>query len=173
MKWIQSSESVYVANTDIVKVDVDDLAVLESQAKNSVDKRIRLCVHQDINDDLHEMFIVIARGSYVRPHKHLNKTESFHIVKGLLDVVIFDDAGNVKEIIPMGSIGSGKCFYYRLASSYFHTVVIKTDIVVFHETTNGPFKKEETIYAEWAPHPDKVSETHRFNVDLELYTAEN
>lgn len=36
------------------------------------------------------MLIVMAKGSYIRPHKHKNKSESFHIIEGLLDVIVFD-----------------------------------------------------------------------------------
>jgi hypothetical protein len=33
----------------------------------------------------------------------------------------------------------------------FHTVLPLDDVVVFHETTNGPFEKSDALLAEWAP----------------------
>ena len=72
--------------------------------------RIRLCAHPDVNDTLHEMLIVHEKGTYVRPHKHLNKTESVHIIEGSVDVVIFDDDGNITDVIQMGDYKSGRNF---------------------------------------------------------------
>ena len=162
MRWLQSNKSVYTASSDIVEIDLDDVFMLKNQVRNTQDKRVRICAHQQSYDSLHEMLIVIQQGSYVRPHKHVNKSESFHIIEGALDIVIFDDFGNILKVISMGDFQSGKCFFYRLACSHFHTIVLKTELVVFHETTNGPFQKEDTIYAPWAPSQDNFCQVDSF-----------
>jgi cupin fold WbuC family metalloprotein len=91
------------------------------------------------------------RGVYVRPHKHVGKTESMHVVQGLAEVVFFDEGGTVREVVPVGDPQSGRAFYYRLASPWYHTLSVSTDFFVFHEVTNGPFRREDTLFAPWSP----------------------
>ncbi len=97
------------------------------------------------------MLIVHERSAYVRPHKHPGKTESTHIIEGLVDVVIFDDDGRIERVIRMGDYASGGIFFYRMAKPVFHTLIIRSDILVFHETTSGPFDRRDTVFASWAP----------------------
>ena len=54
----------------------------------------------------------------------------------------------------MGPMGSGEIFYHRLADAWFHTVIPTSEMVVFHETTNGPFRRQDTIFAPWSPPED-------------------
>jgi cupin fold WbuC family metalloprotein len=97
------------------------------------------------------MVIAFCRGSFNRPHRHRNKTESFHVIEGKLMVVFFDDCGRIVRGIRMGPYGGDQTFLYRLSSSVWHTVVPLTEFVIIHETTTGPFLKEETEYPAWGP----------------------
>ena len=107
--------------------------------------------HKDSEETLHEMLIVLGRDTYVRPHRHGNKSESFHVVEGALTVVIFADDGAVNDVIRLGEYRSGRKFFYRLAEPAFHTILVESASAVIHETTNGPFDREATEYAVWAP----------------------
>jgi len=44
------------------------------------------------------------------PHRHYNKSESFHVVEGEVDIVLFDDISGALKVIRMGACGSGKSF---------------------------------------------------------------
>jgi cupin fold WbuC family metalloprotein len=147
----QINEEVLCAISDIVSINKSDIDILKAKALKNERKRIRLCAHRDVQDALHEMVIVQTKDVYIRPHKHINKSESFHIIEGELIVVMFDDVGRILEAIQMGEYLSGSVTYYRLSDDYFHAVVPISDIVVFHEITNGPFNPDNTIYASWAP----------------------
>lgn len=151
IKFNEINEEVIYINEPIARINTKEIALLKNQALHNTRKRIRICTHHDVGDSIHEMLIVHVRGAYIRPHKHFNKIESFHVIEGDLKVVIFDDKGVITDVIEMGSYHSGKNFYYRLADSSFHTVIPQSDIVVFHEITNGPFVREETVFAGWAP----------------------
>jgi cupin fold WbuC family metalloprotein len=142
---------VLVTDEPIVQLCHQDVEYLKASAEQNERKRIRLCAHPDIDDLLHEMLIVHAKETYVRPHKHLKKSESVHIIEGLVDVVLFDEEGNIVEVIRMGDYSSGHRFYYRMSGPHYHTLLIQSDVLVFHETTNGPFTREDTIFAPWAP----------------------
>jgi cupin fold WbuC family metalloprotein len=146
-----SSPEVMVATGGIVRVTAADVAEVVARATRSPRKRARLCAHPSPSDALHEMLICLARETYVRPHRHADKSESFHIIEGELDLVLFDDAGAVIDVIAMGPYQSGKAFFYRLMEPCFHTILVKTPYALFHETTNGPFDAADTEFAEWAP----------------------
>ena len=142
---------VFVADEAIVKIGPPELAFLKEKLALSPRGRVRLCAHSNGGDLLHEMIIALARDTYVRPHKHRAKTESFHVIEGMVDVVAFDEDGGIAEIIPLGDAASGRNFYYRLSSPVFHTLLIRTGLLIIHETTNGPFRKADAIWADWAP----------------------
>ncbi len=144
------SEVIFIKDK-IVKVTNKDIDLLKRKAVKNLRRRIRLCAHPGIKDNLHEMIIIHTKDAYIRPHLHLNKSESFHIIEGSADVVIFDRKGKITDLIRMGDYLSGKEFYYRISSPAYHSLLIRTDFLAFHEVTNGPFNRDDTIFAPWSP----------------------
>ena len=51
----------------------------------------------------------------------------------------------------MGEYLSGRKVYYRLSTPRYHTLIVHSDFLVFHEIVKGPFEKSDTIFASWAP----------------------
>jgi cupin fold WbuC family metalloprotein len=151
MKLRSQTPEVLHADEKIVRLGGGDVRFLRESLSRSSKGRSRICAHRDSSNTLHEMIITLARGSYIRPHRHLGKCESFHMIEGELDVVIFDDQGGIEDVVRMGPYGSERSFFYRMADPLYHTVIVRTETVLFHETTNGPFVREETEYAGWAP----------------------
>ena len=149
LEWINNE--IFIAQEPVVFLGNEEIEFLKQQAIQSMRRRARICAHQTNEDALHEMLIAITSDSYIHPHKHVDKSESFHIVEGLVDVVIFDDSGVIENVIALGPQGSGRSFYYRLSDSRFHTLIIHSDVLVIHEVTNGPFDKTQTKFALFAP----------------------
>lgn len=160
------NDEVYYATGNIVKLYKNDIVSLELKSRKNKNKRIRICCHKDINDKIHEMFIILRKGTYVRPHKHLNKTVSYHIVEGYADIIIFDDKGNIIELIKMGNYPSRQKFYYRLNIPYYYTLNINSNYVIFHEILNGPFKKSDTLFPPWSPNENDEAEIKKFLKNL-------
>lgn len=151
MRTRRHNDEVLYPDEPIVRVTRGDLAQWKNQALANPRQRIRLCAHGTPGDLLHEMLIVHTAQTYVRPHKHLAKSESFHVMEGQADVILFDDHGQVAEVLDVGDYASGSCFYYRLASPMYHGLLIRSDTFVFHEVTNGPFDRSRTVFAPWSP----------------------
>ena len=151
MLFKEFNKEVLYTTQDLTKVSKADIESLKQKALANDRKRIRLCSHKNVNDPLHEMLIIHTKDTYVRPHKHLNKSESLHVIEGSVDVVILDEQGEVTEVIPMGEYSSGRTFYYRMETARYHTLFIHSDFLVFHEITKGPFNKLDTVFAPWAP----------------------
>ena len=162
----ESAEVRYATNT-VVLIDAGDVLRLKDAAANNPRRRIRLCAHSGVENPVHEMLIVHARDTYVRPHKHLAKSESFHVVDGDVDIVLFDDEGRVRDVIQMGAYQSGRPFFYRIAEPIFHTLLIRSEQLVFHETTGGPFRRADTVFAPWAPEDGNQAAVTRFLSELE------
>jgi UDP-glucose 4-epimerase len=142
---------VFTHNDTIVTVGMDWLDRLKAAALESPLRRARLCVHLASEDAVQEMILVLCKDVLFRPHRHHEKTESFHIIEGELDLVVFNDNGEPLRTIRMGPAASGKTFCYRLNSSLYHALLPRTPFVAFHETTAGPFRKGDAEFAPWAP----------------------
>lgn len=166
IKTGQYNEEVLFTKEDITKIGCAEIEFLREKAKNAPRQRIRLCAHKNSKDAIHEMIIIHPKEAYVRPHKHLGKSESAHIIEGLVYVVVFTEEGRIKDIIKMGDYGSGENFYYRISSGIYHSLFIVSDWLVFLETTKGPFKKEDTAFALWAPADDDCDGTKIFLEEL-------
>ncbi len=162
MRVREVSEEVLFGDDRVIKVSRADMESLKERARHNPRKRIRLCAHKDVEDKLHEMLIVHTKDTYVRPHKHLTKSESFHVIEGSVDVVIFDEAGGIVEVIQMGDYSSGRRFYYRISEPCYHTLLISSDFLVFHETVNGPFRKADTVFPSWAPDENDAATQKQF-----------
>jgi cupin fold WbuC family metalloprotein len=156
------NDEVYAAAEPIVTLTRADVERLKGLAAATKRRRVRLCSHHATEDALHEMLIVLDSNTYIRPHRHPNKSESFHVVEGALSVLLFSDGGEVQRIIRLGDYTSGRPFFYRLAAPVYHTVLVETASAVFHETTNGPFDRAETDFAPWAPLEHDAEAGRRF-----------
>lgn len=165
------NDEVFVADDAIVRLGGDQVEFLKQQAAKSPRRRSRICAHRHSGDTLHEMLIALCADSYVHPHKHLNKSESFHIIEGRLDVVVFDDSGAVMEVIELGDVSSGRPFFYRLADSLFHTLLIRSDFLIMHEVTNGPFTAGDAVVAPFAPPEERREEARDYIAGLERVVA--
>jgi cupin fold WbuC family metalloprotein len=151
MNYRAVNDEVFVATGGVVRVTAADVALVKAKGTANARRRARLCAHPGPDDALHEMLIVLDRGTYVRPHRHVGKSESFHVIEGELDVVLFDDDGSTRDVVRMGPYGAARAFFYRLMEPCYHTVLVNTPLALFHETTNGPFRRAGTEFAPWSP----------------------
>ena len=163
----KESDEVLYTKESIVKFTAQDLAELKQMARLNPRQRIRICSHLNINDKIHEMIIYHPKGTYVPPHKHLGKDESFHLISGEIDCVIFNNQGDVIKVFPMGDYSSGKTFYYRIPADTFHTQIFKKD-TFFHEVAEGPFNREDTIIANWAPDEKETAMVKKYIANISI-----
>jgi len=146
---------------DLFVLDTQRIGLLKEAARNNPRKTMRICLHQDTDDLLHQMVIVHSQGNYVRPHRHPAKTESFHIIEGSLILCIFDESGLLTEQILLGERNG--ILVARIAKNIYHTVVPVSDLVVFHEITNGPFTGAgDSEFPAWAAEADDTEGIQEF-----------
>lgn len=162
MKFKEIKDGIFFSNTTFLSIERHDIQALIALAKSHPQKRVRICAHNAPNDEVHEMFIVMQKNSYVRPHKHRNKVESFHIIEGTADFIEFNESGEVISVLPMSVFESGKHFFYRNPGLSFHTWNVVSDFLVIHEVTNGPFLDGNTIYAPWSPKESDMESVSKY-----------
>lgn len=162
MKIIALNKEVLFNAGGNIGIDRGKIADFKDKSGLNKRKRIRLCAHECIKDKLHEMFIVHARDAYIRPHKHLRNAESVHVIEGLADLILFDDKGDITDVIRLGDYLSAHKFYYRISEPVFHMLLIRSKVFVFHETTSGPFKKSAAISSKWSPAEEDTKAVKEF-----------
>jgi cupin fold WbuC family metalloprotein len=144
-------QNVFHNQDDYAVVDPQWIDRLKLIALQSPLRRSRLCLHRSDDDKLHEMIIALARDCLFQPHRHQVKSESFHMNAGRLIIVIFKDDGTPMRTLLLTPPGGGGVVCYRLCTPAFHAVLPLDEVVVYHETTNGPFIKNDAAVADWAP----------------------
>lgn len=153
---------VYQAKDKIVHLSADAFDFLGTAIHKSPRKRSRICTHRNVNERLHEMFVIYNNETYVRPNKHLGKDESVYVLKGRADFLFFDDHGEVTQVVRMGESGSGLAYYCRVPADVWHTILIRSPEIVLFEATPGPFNPAETVYADWAPAESELDAVARY-----------
>ncbi|MBN1765557.1 MAG: WbuC family cupin fold metalloprotein [Sedimentisphaerales bacterium] len=145
------TQATYFDKPDIIQITPALLEQLKQSAACEPLRRARLCLHRNLHDKVHEMVIALQKDSYCRPHRHLEKSESFHIIEGSMLVILFDDQGLITKKIKMAPLPENATFFYRLNCSLWHMVLPLTEFVIFHETTTGPFIPDQQYRAPWSP----------------------
>ncbi len=151
MHMTRTGQDVYVADERIVSAGRADVRLLAEEASQSERHRVRVCAHKHLQDRMQEMFIIFTKETYIRPSKHVGKEESLHVLEGSAEYVFFDPDGNVTDVVRLGDYASGRQFYCRIPDSVYHSLIVRSDVVMVHETTEGPFRREDTVFAPWAP----------------------
>ncbi|MGD1069731.1 MAG: WbuC family cupin fold metalloprotein [Bryobacteraceae bacterium] len=111
--------------------------------------------HSDATDNPHRFLNVLLQGTYIRPHRHSNppKAESFLVLEGVADVIVFDDDGTVKARYRLGEESmEGRLWGVDIAPGVWHTILPRSARVVCFEVKPGPWvPATDKEFADWAP----------------------
>lgn len=152
----ETGPGVFYARTALRLVSAQDIAWLKQRALQTPQKRARICLHRDPQDTVQEMVIAVHRDSYIAPHFHPSKEESFHVIEGRARAVFFSATGSVDRIVALAPSGTctvegGECCYYRIAKQSIHGLRIESEWLVFHEAAQGPFTSDSNAVPDWVP----------------------
>ncbi len=137
-----------LSNSKVKALTKKKILNLKSSAKKNASNKYRVCAHQP-RDKIHEMFIFHEKDYFVKPHKHINKTESLFILKGSIDYIIFDKLGTIVNLYKLNDRDHKKFLFIRVSPGTYHSIIIKSKYAIFYEVTSGPFYKRDTIFANW------------------------
>jgi cupin fold WbuC family metalloprotein len=100
--------------------------------------------------DLVQRFLVVTRDdAYFRPHRHASRSELAVLLRGRLDVLVFDASGQVSARYGVGD--GTDSMAYETPRGVWHTVVPGATGGAFLEIKEGPYDPATaTEYAAWA-----------------------
>lgn len=136
---------------NLLFVDLEVVENIKKEAKKSPRLIARLLMHLSHEDLVQEMLIAMCRDCAVAPNRAVGRSESLQMVEGEMLLIMFNENGEVIKRLEMGHPESGKAFLYRFTSTPWHTMVPITEMVVVHESLQGPFEKSSEGLPEWIP----------------------
>lgn len=161
-----SSDNVFFETTDLFEVDGAQVARLKEIARHSPLRRARICLHRDHEDRVQQMLIVFHHEMYIPPHRQPRRFKSYQVLEGTLCVAFFDAKGGLSRRIVLEPAGGAATFLVRFSADEWHMVVPLSEFVVFLETAAGPFVRELTEYATWAPNWNDHAAMDRFIAEV-------
>jgi cupin fold WbuC family metalloprotein len=126
---------------------IDELTV---RAAASPRARAHHNLHESPTDLVQRFFVAAQRNTYIRPHRHLTKSELAMVLRGRFHVLIFDATGTVTERYSVGDdTGS---MGYETPRATWHALVADIDGSSFFEVKEGPYDPATAAeFAAWAP----------------------
>lgn len=130
------------------------LDALSEKARRSERRRANHNLHR-LEDRVQRMLNAIEPGSYVRPHRHVSppKVECFVWLRGRLAFFVFDDRGNVNNLIQIGEETGVRCVDVK--PGCWHALVSLAAGSAVLEAKDGPYvASEDKEFPSWAPAED-------------------
>ncbi|WP_336219194.1 WbuC family cupin fold metalloprotein [Citrobacter amalonaticus] len=117
----------------------EQIDTLVQEAINSPRLRVHSVLHESHHDIVQRVIIALAEGTYIPPHCHElpNQWEQFQIIRGDVDLLIFDDAGYIVDIIALGERQDN--FLALIPPLTYHTLICRSASAVIMEVKEGPF----------------------------------
>ena len=116
--------------------------------------------HPKLDDPVQRLLNALEPGTYIRPHKHYGKEESFVLLRGTVLAVSFNDDGSIHDHYILdareGHLG------LEFEENVYHMLTSLATGSVVYEIKEGPFiPHSEEGSAPWAP-PEGTPEGSEF-----------
>jgi cupin fold WbuC family metalloprotein len=136
-------------------IDCNILDETSARAKQSPRLRMNYNIHDTTTDPVNRLLNAMEPGTYIRPHRHTQppKSESTVLLRGALDVLIFDDDGNIvrREWL---SVTAGR-YAIDIPPGIWHGLIVLEPDTVVYEIKTGPYDPVPPVdIAPWSPDPD-------------------
>jgi cupin fold WbuC family metalloprotein len=126
------------------------LTEMMARAAASPRQRSHYNLHEAADDPVQRLFVAAKRDSYFRVHRHPAKWEFSLVVRGLFDVLTFDDTGLVLDRIRVGP--AADIIAFELPANTWHAWLPQLDDSAFFEVKQGPYDPATAAeFASWAP----------------------
>lgn len=159
----KESDEVYYTRDRLCALKWDVIEFLKQRALENERRRCRLCTHESVDDPFQEMIVAHHRDSNFMPHRYGDRTQSFKVLEGAADVVLFDESGEITHVFGAG--GDDGAFYFRIPAVYY-MFLVKAEWFIFLEATADPFDRSLVDWAPWAASERDVPAAREYRREL-------
>ncbi|MCD8184573.1 MAG: WbuC family cupin fold metalloprotein [Bacteroides sp.] len=123
-----------------------------SQAQESLRLRMNYNFYTSMDEPIHRMLNALEPGTYLPPHRHVDKEETYLLLLGSMWVFFYDGAGNVAEKVLLNPL-AGK-YGLEIPPGMWHSIIALESGTVIFEIKKGPYQPlAPEDMASWAPAP--------------------
>jgi cupin fold WbuC family metalloprotein len=110
-----------------------------AKAKQSERLRMNFNIHKQLDDPVNRMLNALEPGTVIPVHRHLHpyKTESFVVLRGELEVLIYDDERKLVNRITLNPVKGN--YGIDIPGEVWHSMEVKEKDTVIYETKIGPY----------------------------------
>ena len=133
------------------KISAKALDELTAKAEEVSRLRAHLNVHETLDASVQRLFIATEPDTYMRPHRHPqpHKWEFFMVLKGEIDLLIFDESGKLKERVNMSETATRAV---EVPPNTWHCYLCRKSGTLALEVKEGAYiPTPEEDFAPWAP----------------------
>lgn len=126
-----------------------------SEAQASPRLRMNYNFHASLDAPIHRLLNALEPGTYLPPHRHTDKEETYVVLRGSLLAFFFDDLGNITDKVTLNP--SAGVYGLEIPSGTWHSIIsLETGTVIF-EIKSGPYAPLPSgDIAPWAPAPSDL-----------------
>ena len=149
------SKSFYFKKKEENDIEFIKKFLIKFSNLNKADARV--CLHSDYKDTLQDMVLIQHSKNFYPPHKHVNRYDSYYVLKGCLGVIIFNKNGKIRKSFKLqrGSI-------YKTPKDQYHLTIPISKKVIYHEYRSGTFnRKTNCVFPIWNPKSDEERENFK------------
>ena len=134
----------------MVRITTELIEKVVAEARQSPRRRMNYNFHPELSDPVQRLLNALEPWTYIRPHKHTTKEESFVLLSGTVLAVVFNNDGTIRDHAIL-SRETGILGIEFEENCYHMLTSLETGSVVF-EIKEGPFVPHtEGSSAPWAP----------------------
>ena len=134
----------------MVRITTELIEKVVAEARQSPRRRMNYNFHPELSDPVQRLLNALEPWTYIRPHRHTTKEESFVLLSGTVLAVVFNNDGTIRDHAIL-SRETGILGIEFEENCYHMLTSLETGSVVF-EIKEGPFVPHtEGSSAPWAP----------------------
>jgi cupin fold WbuC family metalloprotein len=98
--------------------------------------RMNYNFHESLDAPIHRLLNAMEPGTYLPPHRHVDKEETYIVLRGSLIAFFYDDMGNVTEKVNLNP--SAGMYGVEIPSGTWHSIVVlESGTVIFEIKSRG------------------------------------
>lgn len=145
-KLRKKNKRVFYARETPAVLDMQLIMLMKGLAEFRGLPVFRICLHQNDDEGIHEMLMVHTRPVHIGPLKQDKTSLSYHMLDGVADISLHDDAGACNRTIRIDSNDNVCGRFVRLKANIFRSIQTISQHSIFLEVASGPFADNETIW---------------------------